>query len=72
LTYPAAGRHSEGALPLVRGANTARLVGKLEGMEFKIVEQPLRHNFVQVASPTDLNKSLPALPLQVCGQEGKK
>ncbi|PZD23067.1 hypothetical protein A1F96_10585 [Pyrenophora tritici-repentis] len=72
LAHAAADRHSEHALQLVRGENAARLVGKLEGMKVKTEEEPLRLDSVQVASPIDLNKSLPALPLQVCGQNGKK
>ena len=46
LTQPAANRHSEGALQLVRGANATRLVGKPEGMEVTIGREPLGHNYV--------------------------
>jgi hypothetical protein len=71
-THPAASRHSEDALQLVRRANAAGLVGKLEGMEVAVGRESLRHGCMQVASPIDLNKSLPALPLQVCGQDGRE
>ncbi|RYO11541.1 hypothetical protein AA0111_g12773 [Alternaria arborescens] len=65
-------RHSEGALQLVRGANAARRVREPGGMEGRIGREPLRHDCVQVALPIDLNKSLPALPLQICRQHGKE
>lgn len=65
LTHPAAGRHSEGALQLVRGIYVARLVGEFKGMEVAMEEgeELLKPDSVQVASPMDLNKNLPALPL---------
>jgi hypothetical protein len=47
------------------------LVGEIEEMEIAIGEEPSWHDFLQVSPPTDLNKSLPAFPLQVCGQHGK-
>jgi hypothetical protein len=47
-------------------------MGKLEGMEVTIGREPLTYHCMQVASPVDLNKSLPALPLHVYGQQGKK
>jgi hypothetical protein len=72
VAHPAAGRHSEGALQLVLRANSDLPVGNLEGMEIKIGQEPLRHDFLQAASPVDLNKSLPPLPVQICGQNGKE
>ena len=72
FAHPASSRHSEGALQLARGANATHFVGELEGMEVASGREPLRYRYKQVVSPVDLNKSLPALPLQVYGQHGKE
>lgn len=72
LTHLAAGRHSDDALQLMRGILPAFPVEELEGTEVAMGEELLKHHCVQMASPMDLNKSLPAFPLQVRGQDGKK
>ncbi|CAN9079844.1 unnamed protein product [Alternaria alternata] len=72
FAYPAASRHSEGALRLERGADAALSVEELGNWGVAIRREPLKNPCVQVASPVDLNKSLPALPLQVCRQHGKE
>jgi hypothetical protein len=72
FAYPAASRHSEGALRLERGADAALSVEELGDWGVAIRREPLKTLCVQVASPVDLNKSLPALPLQVCRQHGKE
>lgn len=72
FAYPAASRYSEGALQLTRGANATHFIGELKGIEVASGREPLRYRYMQVVSPVDLNKSLPALPLQVCRQHGKE
>lgn len=72
LTHLAAGRHSEGALQLVRGTNIARLLEKLQGMETPIRADRSGRDCVLVTSPLNLNKSLPALPLQAREQSGER
>ncbi|CAN9338180.1 unnamed protein product [Alternaria alternata] len=72
FAYPAASRHSEGALRLERGADAALSVEELGNWGVAIRREPLKNPCVQVASPVDLNKSLPALPLQVCRQHSKE
>jgi hypothetical protein len=71
LIQPPAGRRSEGVSQIVRESHAACLVGEIEEMEIAMGEELSWHDFLQVSPPIDLNKSLPAFPLQVCGQHGK-
>jgi hypothetical protein len=47
------------------------LVGEIEKMGIKMGEEPSWHDFLQIFLPIDLNQSLHAFPLQVCGQHDK-
>jgi hypothetical protein len=72
LIQPLASRRLEGALQIVRELHAACLVGELKGIGVAMGEELLGHDWLQVTPPRDLNKSLPALPLEVCGQHSKE
>ncbi|KAF2622627.1 hypothetical protein BU25DRAFT_462730 [Macroventuria anomochaeta] len=72
LALSTSGRHSEGAMQAAQREGAVHQTGRLEGMEKALGKEPSRRDSAQVASPMDLNKSLPALPSQESGKEGEE
>ena len=66
------GRHSEGALPAVRGASAVYSLERLERMEIAMKEEMFKRDSAQAATPMDLNKSLPALPPRESGKNDEE